>query len=41
MVQHAALALTINEAWLLLALLFGLTLLALPLLARRRKPIRR
>jgi DHA2 family multidrug resistance protein len=39
LVQRAALALSFNEAWLLLALGFGLTLLALPLLSAG--PIRR
>ncbi len=34
LVERAALTLSFNEAWLLLALLFGLTILALPLLRR-------
>jgi len=41
LVERAALALSINEAWFALALSFALTLLALPLLSRKRAPIPR
>jgi DHA2 family multidrug resistance protein len=41
LVERAALALSINEAWLALALLFALTLPVLPLLGRSRPATRR
>jgi DHA2 family multidrug resistance protein len=40
LVERAALVLSFNEAWLLLALLFALTLLALPLLRGPTPPRR-
>jgi hypothetical protein len=40
LVERAGLALSFNEAWLLLALVFALTLLALPLLKAPTRPRR-